>query len=369
MTFTERYVDTSASGTGDGSVGAPWTITQAAANAAPGDRVNIKAGTYTLAAALSPSANGTRMQPIVYRGYNTAIGDAVAPCVVLDINGVDDHVVTASTAYHRLQFIAVTGNANRWKRGFYISGGHNILYRCSSYQTGLQGFFLHGSGATVIGCEARSFGAKSTTAGFYLGSSRAGAFGCVARAGTGCGFELSSVNAGGLVDCISAGNSTYGVSVPTSGSDAAPQWICGCTLWGNGSHGINVGGASSGQPLVVQNTIFSGNGGYGVAAHAVGKSHATLMGCAFWNNTSGEVDGNVEVFEPWPRVSPDGDPLVDAAGGDFRMSPEGVALLGAGCPAQFLYEGVLTSWTGYPDIGAVQQAVRPVVNPAWWGAI
>jgi hypothetical protein len=70
MAITERYVSSLAAGGGDGSVGSPWTLVEAAAAAVAGDRVNIKAdGTYTLGADLTLPSGTWNVGTIVFDGY------------------------------------------------------------------------------------------------------------------------------------------------------------------------------------------------------------------------------------------------------------------------------------------------------------
>lgn len=79
MAITERYVSALAGGDGDGSVGSPWTLAEAFTNAVAGDRVNVKAdGTYSISATLTAASSGSTTQPIIMRGYKTAIGDGHA---------------------------------------------------------------------------------------------------------------------------------------------------------------------------------------------------------------------------------------------------------------------------------------------------
>lgn len=77
MAYTERYVTSAASGGGDGSSGNPWTLGEAFSNAAGGDRVNIQSdGAYTTNSTDGRSTSaGTKTSPIVWRGYNSTIGD------------------------------------------------------------------------------------------------------------------------------------------------------------------------------------------------------------------------------------------------------------------------------------------------------
>lgn len=78
MAFTERYVTSGAGGGGVGSEGDPWTYAEANTNAVSSDRVNMKSGAYSLGADTVSNA-GTIFDPIVFRGYNTVIGDLQNP--------------------------------------------------------------------------------------------------------------------------------------------------------------------------------------------------------------------------------------------------------------------------------------------------
>lgn len=78
MAITEKYVTADAEGGGDGSLETPWTLTEALAAAAPGDRINIKKGTYSRSPGSEEETltnNGTVTSPIILRGYNTTPGD------------------------------------------------------------------------------------------------------------------------------------------------------------------------------------------------------------------------------------------------------------------------------------------------------
>lgn len=83
MAFTEKYVSSSASGSGTGGVGDPYTFSQmttliASATSQAGIRYNIKAdGTYTRSTGdgMEGGSGGTSTAPCVMRGYKTTIGD------------------------------------------------------------------------------------------------------------------------------------------------------------------------------------------------------------------------------------------------------------------------------------------------------
>lgn len=75
MAYTEKYVTSAAGGGGDGSLGNPWTLTEAFANAVAGDRVNIQSDAgYNIAGGTISNA-GTVTSYVCFRGYNSIIGD------------------------------------------------------------------------------------------------------------------------------------------------------------------------------------------------------------------------------------------------------------------------------------------------------
>ncbi len=73
--FTERYVTDAATGGGIGTEGDPWTLAEALNQAVDGDRVNILSdGPYSLGVT-TVTDTAVLEAVIVFRGYNSAIGD------------------------------------------------------------------------------------------------------------------------------------------------------------------------------------------------------------------------------------------------------------------------------------------------------
>lgn len=97
MAFVEKYVTSDSDG-GDGSSGNPWTLAEAIAAAAAGDRVNVLVGSYALGAATFPT--GTVAAPIVFRGYHETVGDLDGRVRNADttLNTTDFPVLTLSAA-------------------------------------------------------------------------------------------------------------------------------------------------------------------------------------------------------------------------------------------------------------------------------
>jgi len=75
MAITERYVTDAAGGGGVGTSGDPWTLAEALTSAVAGDRVNVQSdGPYSLGADTISNA-GTAAALVIFRGYNSTIGD------------------------------------------------------------------------------------------------------------------------------------------------------------------------------------------------------------------------------------------------------------------------------------------------------
>ncbi len=367
MAFAERYVTAAAGGGGDGSSGDPWTLAEAGAAAVAGDRVNIAADTYVLAASFSPSNDGTNALPIVWRGFTTTPGDADAPVVMFDIDGLSAHVIDCSRVFHRFENITVTGNSGVGGAiyGISLSGNVCVAYRCRATQVN-RGIFANGQGCQIVGCEVDLW---SESSGIQLGASNSAAIGCHMHDGGGFGGGFSDPSSGGYYYCVSANNVGHGFIAGQTGAELN-RWLVHCTAYGNGGEGVSLNGSPEGQPLVVVNCLFVKNALFGIGGTnvAVGKPHVMLLGCGFFDNDSGEVKSGVSLFEPVPRVSLSQDPIHDEGAGDFRLRADAEEVLGVGYPGSLLIDGSLGSWRGSPDLGAVQQRVRPLVNPSLVGA-
>lgn len=357
VVYTERYVAHDAGGGGIGTEGDPWTIVEGMANAAAGDRLNVKGGTYTLAAALSPANSGARDNPIEARGYASTIDDSDDPAtsgVILDINGVNDDVLSQTKHFWTWKHLAYTGNTTRGQYGVNVTGYANVFYRCVAHDIGLRAFHASGIGTQFIGCEAYNFGSAGVGYGFFLGNYQDLCVGCYAHdsASLSTGFIIDNNRAGGAFYCLAYNNAYYGFRY-SSANEAYPAILGHCIAHGNTRDGFLVSHATSGGGAILFNCVLSENGRYGIAADATGKGRVVLLGTAFYNNTLGEIDSDVEELELVPRITLTESPFVKASSDDFRLNRTARALLGSGFPQYFLNDAALTPWVGFPDVGAV----------------
>jgi hypothetical protein len=368
MNFNERYVAADAGGGGDGTPGDPWTLVEAAALLQPGDRANLKAGRYILPAALSPARSGAPAAPIAWRGYEVTIGDAIGPCATIDVNGADVDVVSNAAADHIWVNLAFTGNAARGRRGVHClsSAARQVFHRCRVYEVGRDGVYLEGAACKFIGGEINGWGRQSAS---FSAIRFNGATSCLGGThihdGAGRGVTISGSGVR-CVHSIIARCGTDGV-LSVYANQAYLMSMSGCVIHGAGGDGLRMGLDTTNAPWDVENSIIAACGGYGLTADATAGGTAELRGTVFYGNGLGDVDANVALFEPGGRPSLQADPWVDASGGDFRLNAAAAALLGRGFPQRFLSGGLPSAWRNFLDVGAAQQAARPVVNPAMGG--
>jgi hypothetical protein len=108
VAFTERYVSVAGAGAHDGTSEAnAWTMAEGITNGVGGQRLNIKAGSYSQGAATL--ANATAAAHLVWRGYNSTIGD------------LDDQGRNADGTLNTTNFPAVTIT------GILEAGNWNVL--------------------------------------------------------------------------------------------------------------------------------------------------------------------------------------------------------------------------------------------------
>jgi hypothetical protein len=198
----------------------------------------------------------------------------------------------------------VNSTANTSTAGFANSGYMRITNSVvsmtgSSYGVGIN---AHGE-STVHNC--RVLGVAGTS-GARDGLRYSGTFG---SADTSTGFSRCTVVGHG------------GSGVATSGPTGARYVVDRCVIAGNGANGVVTDtDASQTEPIVVLNSMITGNGTFGINGQS--QSHVVAAMNRLRNNTSGNFDGlrNYPTdFGNETAAGTDADEYVDSAGGDYRI--------------------------------------------------
>jgi len=357
ITFTERYVDASASGGGTGTQASPWTFSEALTNASAGDRVNVKVGTYTGDNTVM-TANGTRDNPIVFRGYQTTIGDlddnnedlsdgTEIPFISGNVSGGGfyncyytfvNHLSFKTTAIYnvygwrmwlnygyvrRCKFLSdASGQGSAATRACSVAGNTSV-YDCYIRSTSSTSYSL------VDGLALHSIG--NTIA--YTGSGFGGA-GLAAQHS----FNNTYVNLG---NGISVAYATYNINVNN------------CTFY-NCITGFKTNNADYDRTRTITNCYFA-NCVTGIDSYLTDNSGFNVINCGFYNNTN-NVSGNVPLLVN-PRYDYS-DPFVDSANNDFRLASSS-----AGFGNAFPAINLLSVESNNRDIGAIQHADPAYVAP------
>lgn len=349
MAYTERYVTSGASGGGDGSSGSPWTLAEAIANAASGDRVNIQSdATYTLGSAIT-LPNGAAGSPIIWRGYNSTIGDldavgrtsATGPLDVSNfpvIDGGSSYLISTGS-YNRVECLRLTSSRDG---GTLTVNDYSVVARCRIDNTNASG--TNSSG--VSGSNKRfeitdsDIAISSTQSASTVYGARI-AWGFMSRCRvwhTGTPGALSvairpdSIGSS-VADCIVF---NFGVGIQSSGQVSIRR----CTIYDV----VNGMSFTTGAGVVENNVIYS-------ADYAFAGSSASSL-CLESNACGSLASGRINTsglgadLEERNAISLTGDPFTNAASEDFTLN--NTAGAGAACRA------ASDLWGGYLDIGAVQ---------------
>jgi hypothetical protein len=309
MAITERYVTATAAGGGDGSSGSPWTLTEAFANAAAGDRVNIKAGTYTRTATDTVTVDGTVASPIVFRGYNSTIGDLDAQGRTLGGTGPLDTTnfpviaygsnfsLTASgAAYVIWQNLKITGS--RSAAQFYIADVSGVAVRCYVENSSTNASAYGLAGGHMISCDVNMTGASGTISAFYCGLDSY-AESCRVIAAPNVGFLIASRAV--LFDCTVVASGGVGFAFSTATTSIAPPRLIHCTAYDCGGDAITVSDTAFTNPLILSNCHITDGSAY--AVNNLGSASRDLMVIAVKNRTRDNTSGVFNGFADWAAAT------------------------------------------------------------------
>jgi parallel beta helix pectate lyase-like protein/F5/8 type C domain-containing protein/uncharacterized protein DUF1565 len=254
-TGTVRYVATSGSDANPGTAARPWrSISKALSAAVPGDRVLVRAGTYSGTAGAGPDCGGS-VGPCV---YGSPKGTASAPITVEAYPG-ERPVIAAMVSLPSAQWFRFSG--------FVIDGAQAPL--------GAEGVSLGNTSKTapshveISYNEIRNFGrGTSKSQGIlhfsgsetalignrihHIGSQRFYDHGIYMKAGR------RVVVANNVISDITGG---YGLHI---WGDFDDSWVINNTVYGSAASGFTIGGNSDrGKPdrVVTANNILAGHGG------------------------------------------------------------------------------------------------------------
>jgi hypothetical protein len=135
----DTYYVSSTGGSGTGSIDDPWSLEHANENAAPGDVVYLRGGTYTggskLNSSICPARSGRQRKPITFSACNNE------PVILQDAPGFPSGVFLKKKSYVKVHGITV----RRTERMLTIlEGSHNEISHCTfdEYLTHPKGYPL-----------------------------------------------------------------------------------------------------------------------------------------------------------------------------------------------------------------------------------
>jgi hypothetical protein len=313
MAITERYVTATAAGGGDGSSGSPWTLTEAFASAAAGDRVNIKVGTYTRTADDTVTPDGTAASPIVFRGYNSTIGDLDSQGRTAEGTGPLDttnfpviaynsgyRLAASGATYTIWQNLKITGNVNN----SLLHGSTTIaeVVRCYAENANTGGSTIGIAAQVMIECDANLTGGSGTSGAFYVGEA-GHAESCRVIASPNAGFVIAGRAT--FVDCTVVDSGGPAFLVNHTGTTITLPRLIHCTVYSCGGDAVSIPDAAFTTPLVMIGCHITDGAGY--AVNNLGSATRNLMVISARNRFRDNTSGNYNGFADWAAATSFGD--------------------------------------------------------------
>lgn len=345
----------------------PWTLSQAFASYAAGDRVNIKSGTYTRAADDTLTVDGTVTAPVIFRGYNTTIGDLEPATLTTWRTSDNGPLVTTNfpvIAYNSTKILNAGGADGTIWQNLKITGtraGILALFgvRCATVQCDITNSSADAAAyavnvntrSSLLACDIACSGASTNAAAIRVPSNESHIIACRIQSSnkgvyfsTG-GYSRSIINnvfvdcADNAIDCTT--EAIYSIL------------ILGNTSYSSGDTAIMLPNDADNCPVVIDNHITDSTG------YAIDSAYAATANvpiAAFFNRFRDNSSGVSNGFGDWAVaaactvgniVATDG---AEDATTDYQDAASGDLELKITAP------GAKKSSMPYRDIGAVQHA-------------
>jgi hypothetical protein len=349
--------------TGNGTSGNPYaTPGKAGGSHSGGDRILIKAGTYTLTSTTSNVAGGlltplvgTTGSPTLVVGYNSSIGDLDA---VNDFSNFPTLAAAVGAAGRPLQLTAnyvharnlIVDGAQQADRCVQISSSNTYLVNCKVLNFTTFGICVQTGTTAVRRCWA-TLGKSGATAGFYADTASPLFDTCRSSANPCHGFQCSGGRPVYLF-CLSHANTGTSDGFVVLGANSANYRQC--VAHSNGRDGIRFDATNSADNSGAWGCVLTSNTNYGLRSAITTWADWDGDYNAFYNNSSGARSGLPAGAHD---VTLTGDPFVSASGGNFALDLSGPNAAAAAQLKAAGFPGVFPggSTTGYMDIGSQHQ--------------
>lgn len=351
MAFTEKYVTVTGGGLHDGSSEAnAWTLAEGVANYAAGDRVNVKAGTYTASSAITWSTSGGQYTPIHWRGYKTSIGDLDDLPTVQRVEATDMPFFDNTDRFYipasNVAFSNISFESDFYAAGVQTGGKSVHFFRCrmvtKSTSSTARAFLGAGTYGVLTSCYFDAPSTADVTVWIYQGGAAARILDCFITGGT-IGLKIYPYTYAVVCNTVITNSATNAVSfIGTS-----PVFLRSCVFHNSGGDLVSAGNADGNAPCSISSCVFSDAGGYAINQNTGSETPFVMLSDNLYYDssfTSGRTNNIVYDFYPTVDTA---SPFVDAASNDFTISSSS-----NGYGRQLLVENV--NLTSYRDLGAIQ---------------
>lgn len=356
MAWTEKYVTVAGAGAHDGTSEAnAWTLAEAIAAYAAGQRINVKAGTYANTTTdRTLGTSGTTTSPIWWRGYNTTIGDIDAN------NALTKPAVTFTTGR-----LSVSGShqiiSNLDISGAQVTNGQVRIFtgtfihfdrcrvECTAANANGRAVSINTTDVTLSRCWLKC--TSSVEIVDTSGQNRLAFLGCALEGGANGIVHSGTSN---ILIAFCSFNNVGGDAIQSSMTAAWLIVLCN-TFYSAGSDSIEMT-ALPGNGIIAGN-LFSESAGWNIKNSSGANTNLIRR---LHNLTHTPTSGHETGFGDSPSLAEQTDtssPFANAAGADLALVATTTAKA-TNIPVGFENQ----SYTSYYDIGAVQRQELPAGN-------